>query len=309
MLDLLRIKKEFIGIGLCGMIFQAQAEVLVILPDSGPMARASNSIKNGIDEAYQKSNSEMPIKYVNSDQKRLREILKTEVSQNTKLIIGPLARQDVEAIMKEPLKIPVLALNEVPSKHAKVWQFSLSKTDDAQVLIKQIEKDRVQHLYILRESGTESESLSFVNAVFKNFHGKFSLVQQLPDIKSNEGVLLLGSMAWINSLKNKPSKRLYVQAFAIDHNMDIPEGTKFCDVPVMVQFLKKTNQTTENTAAFQRLNAFGQDVWRLADLMLKTKNPDQISIQGQTGHLNFKEHRIERKPACFEKTWFRLKNI
>lgn len=44
---MLNNKKFLIGLMLYGMLHYAQAEVLVILPESGPMARAGLSIKQG----------------------------------------------------------------------------------------------------------------------------------------------------------------------------------------------------------------------------------------------------------------------
>lgn len=49
---MLNNKKFLIGLMLYGMLHYAQAEVLVILPESGPMARAGLSIKQGFMSAY-----------------------------------------------------------------------------------------------------------------------------------------------------------------------------------------------------------------------------------------------------------------
>jgi outer membrane PBP1 activator LpoA protein len=54
----------------CSFISQAQAEVLVILPESGPMARATSSIKSGFMSAYALSEDKVPLKFINSDKKR-----------------------------------------------------------------------------------------------------------------------------------------------------------------------------------------------------------------------------------------------
>jgi uncharacterized protein len=311
MLDNLKIRKKIIGIGLFGLMIQAQAEVLIILPDSGPMARASSNIKSGIDIAYKASNAQIPLKFVKVEQLSINQLLKNNINKNTQLIIGPLARSDVESLIKSNPKVPVLALNEVTLQHPKTWQFSLAKSDDAAALVEQINRDKTQHLYIMREEGSEKESMSFVNELFKSFNGQVSIVDQLPKLKSKDGVLLLGKMDWIKALKNKPHKRLYVQAMTVNETKTIPMGTKFCDVPML--FNEKLNIHKANISdaeyAFQRLNAFGQDAWKIAEQMLKVSNPENISIDGMTGHLSVKKNRIERRPACFEKTWFRLKQI
>ena len=109
MVDKLNNKKSLFCLGLFGMMIQAQAEVLVILPESGPMARAGNSIKLGIVSAQQSSTSKIPLKFVNSDQKRISDILKQNINSKTQMIIGPLARTDVESLIQQKPKIPVLS--------------------------------------------------------------------------------------------------------------------------------------------------------------------------------------------------------
>ena len=64
--------KKLLGLALMSVMMNVQAEVLVILPESGPMARAGLSIKQGIVNAYQASGSSIPLKFVNADQKTMK---------------------------------------------------------------------------------------------------------------------------------------------------------------------------------------------------------------------------------------------
>ena len=63
---MLNNKKFLIGLMLYGMLHYAQAEVLVILPESGPMARAAGSIKRSFQSAGAASDYKAPVKFVNS---------------------------------------------------------------------------------------------------------------------------------------------------------------------------------------------------------------------------------------------------
>lgn len=65
------------------ILSHAQAEVLVILPESGPLARAGLSIKQGFMSAYQASDLKMPIRFVNSDKKQIAQLLKQNVNKKT----------------------------------------------------------------------------------------------------------------------------------------------------------------------------------------------------------------------------------
>jgi uncharacterized protein len=136
---------------LVGAVSYAQAEVLVILPESGPMARAANSIKQGFMSAYQASGSKVPVKFVNSDQASMPALLKKNVNSKTKMIVGPLARADVDALIKAKPKLKVLSLNEGTLQANNVLQFSLAKKDDASALARVIKQDQIDDILVLYE--------------------------------------------------------------------------------------------------------------------------------------------------------------
>ena len=92
-------RQTVLGLGLMSMMWMAHADVLVILPETGPLARASSSIKLGISTAYQAMGAKTVLKFVNSDQKSMSAVLKQQVDQHTQMIIGPLARHDVDEML------------------------------------------------------------------------------------------------------------------------------------------------------------------------------------------------------------------
>lgn len=305
MVDKLNFIKGMICVGLMGSMFQVHAEVLVILPESGPMARAGNSIKLGIDAAHQASKANIQLKFVNSDQKNIKSLLKTHVTKTTQMVIGPLARNEVERLILENPKIPVLALNEVSQQHANVWQYSLSKDEDATALLGVLKKDQIQDIFVLREPGTQNDSLNFVNALYKKFQGNVSIVDAIPRLKNKQGLLLLGGNAWLNKLKNKPSHSMYAQAISIEDSQPIPNGLKFCDVPAV--YLGQWNdvvnvyQNNPTTMPYQRLYAFGGDAWHIAEQFVLNPKVKNVSFSGRTGKINISSNRVERMPQCFEK--------
>lgn len=330
-LDKLNYKKGMVGLSLAGLIFQAQAEVLVILPESGPMARAGNSIKQGIVAAQQASIAKLPFKFVNSDQKNIKDVLKTNVNKKTQMVIGPLDRNDVEILIQDNPKIPVLALNEVTAQHPNVWQFSLSKDEDATALLNVLKKDKIKQIYVMRQQGTEQNTLSFINALYKKFDGHVAIVETMPQLKSKDGLLLLGNNVWINSLNAIPKKRVYAQAISIEENQSIPLGLKFCDVPGIYQNtwkdLIELSRKQPTSMAYQRLYAFGGDAWQIAEQMILNPTVKTMKFNGRTGLLKLNDpfsqskmtqsktiqsneaqlnrnliNRVERTPICFENT-------
>ena len=71
-----KIKNKILGLCLVSYISSVQAEVLIILPESGPLTRAASSIKQGFLSAYATSGQKVPLKWVNSNQKNISQLLK-----------------------------------------------------------------------------------------------------------------------------------------------------------------------------------------------------------------------------------------
>ena len=290
----------------------AQAEVLVILPESGPMARAATSIQQGFMQAYQASQSKIPVKFVNADQKTIPDILLNDVNANTQMIVGPLARQHIEAVIESNPSIKTLALNSVDAQHKNVMQFSLAKVEDAKALSKVIEKDKLKELFIVRKAGTEQEYELFLSALLDQLKIQHEVVAALPvDLKAQQGILLLGDAGWIKQQQSLPQTHVYSTANSVENVADIPVGLKYCDTSA--QYSKKwagLKPLLDNQAMpFQRLMAFGGDAWQIVDYVLVHPNKSTYQFEGRTGTIQMKNNQIQRTPHCFERTAQQLKVI
>lgn len=297
-------RQTILGFGLLSMVWTAHADVLVILPETGPLARASSSIKLGISTAYQAMGAKTVLKFVNTDQKTMSAVLKQNVNKQTQMIIGPLARQDVEEIIKLAPKVPVLALNEVAIKHPNVMQFSLSKNDDAAALIDAMQNDQVAKLYIFQQAETAQENKAFFNAVSEQFKGQIELVNNVPaKMVKSEGLLLLGNYAWIRQIKKLPVRNLYMQALAVEDSQPLPKGIKFCDVPSLYiadwKDVLIAYQQNPTPMAYQRLYAFGGDAWQITQSYLEKSKQATIDFNGRTGKIHIENNRVDRQPICF----------
>ena len=274
---MLNNKNNLMGFMLYCIFNYAQAEVLVILPESGPMARAGLSVKQGFMSAYQASDQKTPIKFVNSDQKPIVQLLKNNVNKKTQMVIGPLARNEVESLVKSKPKVRVLALNEVTDQSDNVWQFSLSKHDDAYALNQILQKDQIEQLHIFRQPGTEQDSEIFLMSLLSQTDYSLTVINEIPKKWDKQrGLLLLGNNEWINSLAKLPKKNVYILSNAIEQHQQIPKGVKFCDVPALYSLawpdVIKAYQQKPVSMPYQRLLAFGGDAWHIAQQYLDEPN-------------------------------------
>lgn len=301
-------KNKIIGLCLLSSVFTAaQADVLVILPESGPMARAAFSIKQGLDSAYQSSDYKVPIKYIDSNQKKISTLLKKHVNKKTELVIGPLARQEVEALVKAKPKVRVLALNETTSQIANVWQYSLSKHDDALALQGLFTKDKVQEVLVLRQQGTEAEHELMLMSLLSQSSIPVQVIEEPPvKLRKNQGLLLLGNNEWLNRQPKLPKSKIYTLANAIEANKPLPIGIQFCDAPALYDVgwtdVLRAYQQNPVDMPYQRLLAFGGDTWHIAKQYLQEPKLKSIEFQGRTGLIKINQNTIQRIPHCYQRS-------
>lgn len=311
---MLNNNKKIIGFILYCIFNHAQAEVLVILPESGPMARAGLSVKQGFMSAYQASELETPIKFVNSDKKPIAQLLKQNVNKKTQMIVGPLARQDVEALIQIQPKVRVLALNEVSSQSAKVGQFSLSKQDDAVALNQVLQNDQIKELYVLQQKDSETDNELFLISLLTETNYPLNLIEEIPKkLNKHTGLLLLGNNAWLNKLPKLPHKNIYILPNAIEQDQVLPVGVKFCDAPALYESewpdVIQAAQANAASMAYQRLIAFGGDAWHIASQYLAEPNLKSMQFQGRTGLIQVNNNQIQRIPHCYENTKKGIKGL
>ena len=287
-----------------GMTTLSHAEILVILPETGPMASASESIKQGFIQANKQSSDKYKIKFVDVNDQPLDHILKKHITKTTELVVGPLEKSSVEQILSIKPKVKTLALNQVGRHVQGIYQFALSKEEDALALTKQMQKDGIERIFALRETDTANQTQSFYDAMQELWGDKLEVKDSIPlFLRDNQAILLLGSNNWL--VKQKlPKKRIYTLPFAIAENIKLPQGLVYCDTPALY-----TGQWQDVIAAyrlnpvslpFQRLIAFGGDAWQIADQIKQQKNQQPIEFLGRTGKVRIVGGLIERQPQCFK---------
>lgn len=286
---------------------QPAAEVLIILPASGPMSVAAHSVRDGIEAAYYAGNSRPVLRFVDNSQRSIRDILKNEVKKNTQLIIGPLARNEVEELVQTKPAVKTLALNQVYKTESNIWQFALSPDEDALAITKRIQADGVSQLFVLTQNNRSSSTKRFREAMNRIWGGKLVDSKNIPrTLEPQQGILLLGDDEWLNQLKKLPNEKIYTVPLAIKENATLPVGLQFCDIPALYKAewpeLLKAYQNKPTSVPYQRLLAFGGDTWTIASMILNRNlnNGQGQTIQGRTGTIRLVKNSIDRYPQCMK---------
>lgn len=281
----------------------AQAEVLVILPEKGPMAMAASSVKDGLQAAYYAGKNPQTLRFVDNSQRSISDILAREIKPDTRLVIGPLAREQVEQLVKSKPRVSVLALNQVAENYKTVWQFALSPDEDARALSKVVQDDAVDSLLVLTQEAQQKSTSRFRDAMNRLWGDKLQDISSLPKtLDKRQGLLLLGDAKWLSAYEQLPQERVYTIPLAIEENPSLPVGIQFCDTPALYQAswpdILKAYEAKPVSMPYQRLLAFGGDAWQISESLLNEVKSAQFA--GRTGKIRIVENVIERQPACMK---------
>lgn len=301
----IRSLKLIAAIGLCFAVpAVAQAEVLVILPQSGSMAAAAESVRDGLQAAYYAGKIQPALRFVDNSQRSIQSILQQNVNDKTELVIGPLARDQVEQLIALKPKVKVLALNQVGKNAHNVWQYALSPDEDARAITRRMQQDGVSQVLVLTQVQQQGATARFHEAMTRLWGDKLVNVPNIPKLlTSDQGVLLLGDNAWVNSLK-LPQSKIYTHQLAVEQSPKLPVGIQFCDVPALYKAkwpeLLIAYQNKPVSMPYQRLLAFGGDAWEIASNILS--GAANAKFSGRTGDISMVQNVIDRQPECMQVT-------
>ncbi len=117
--------------------------VAVLLPTSGPLARVANVILEGI-MAAKYLQPDTAVRVYDSAQGDIVALYRQAVSEGAELVIGPMDKDQVDALAQEQLGVPVISLNY--GKHPErinpmLFQFALAPEDEARQAARQMLAD------------------------------------------------------------------------------------------------------------------------------------------------------------------------
>lgn len=278
-----------------------QAEVLVILPEKGAFSTAATSVHDGLMVAYDKGNFKPKLRFVDNSQRSITDILAKEVKKETQLIIGPLARPQVEELIKAKPKVKVLALNQAGENVKNIWQMALSPDEDALAISKRMQADGVSELIVIAQAEQAAKMSRFREAMKRIWGAKLIDQSQVPaKLEKQQGLLLLGDYEWLVKLPELPTQKIYSVPLIIKEKAELPLGLQFCDIPALYQpnwpELVQAYQQKPVEIPYQRLLAFGADAWDIASHILTNKASQ--NFKGRTGDIKLINNVVERVPAC-----------
>lgn len=315
--------------------FPSPPFVGVLLPLSGPYAKAASAIRDGLEAAHaaDRGPDRASLYVSDSVDGDVARTARRLVDAGARAIIGPLIKDEVAALARAGnLPVPVLALNQVDAaQHSHLFQFGLTPEQEVEQVAASAWRDSKQAAIILHEDTEFGQRLSrHFEHYWSGLGGtvldrrKFpkqgepapGLLSQLPASPVNAFVFLVAeadqARRLVPRLRTTPGWPIYATSLSYDGQTDEQsnqplDGLIFCDMPWLLpsgpgsslsaQVL--SNQFPDASHESLKLMAMGVDAYRLLAELPRLGGSPAYRYQGATGGLALVAgNRIQRQLDC-----------
>ena len=314
----------------------ATPQIALLLPQSGRMAKAAETIQLGFLAAYYQDSphlTESPIvRFYDSDSQNIVTLVQQVYRDGATLIIGPLSREHLEKLLQAgPPPVPLLALNNADASSENIYQFALAPEDEIQRLIAWIDQQKQRHPLLLAGSdnygqrqvrlfqtawqASHSELLDTVPLNASNKVGITAAVRDAVNQKNSRyDAIFLASPALVRQvLAALTVYHVHLPLYSLSAAWDPTandtarnslDDLHFCDLPWMLDDTRPEQATlyknfTRPTSSYDRLYAFGADAWTLVQQWQTMNDGKAIFLRSGLVHSD-SSHHLRRIPSCAE---------
>lgn len=313
----------------------APPSIALLLPQSGRMAKAAETIRDGFLAAYYQDTARATdspsLRFYDSDSSDIVTLVNQARADGAGIIIGPLDRERLELLIKAgPQAVPVLALNSIEAESANLFQFALAPEDEIQRLTEWMNEQNVRRPLLLATADEASQRQLKLFMAAWQLHSKTA-----PEVLTLDPARKGGIVASIKELTRRGSRHdalflattalarqvqpaltyyhsplpLYSLSSAWDPTADASgqkdlDGLHFCDLPWMLE-PARSEQTAlyesfgRPASGYDRLYAFGADAWTLTRQWQALADGEAISLRSGRVRADSTRH-LRRTPSCAE---------
>lgn len=316
--------------------YRPPARLAVLLPQSGSLAIAGNAIRDGILAAYYAEKRTKPVIRFYDSQGTANGAISTfhlALKDGAQMIIGPIGKEEVQAISSIESSIPVLALNSGDATNNKMLlNFSLNPEREGELLAKRLLAKK--YLKAIVFSASNETNSRIIAALQKHYSaGGGSIIVDAPIPRSStdastglvtpaklpESLLQAQAYAFLMTSADAKTTRATLalngaSAIPILASADIfdikdeknnaqLDGIPFLQMPWLLNRSNAANVMVSQLKALpsarslsgSRLNAFGVDAWLISTHLQAWLNNPNGELNGATGSLHLEPNgTIER---------------
>ncbi len=315
--------------------YRPPERLAILLPQTGSLGVAGNAIRDGILAGYYAETRQKPsIRFYNSQgsAEGAKTAYQRALKDGAQMIIGPIGKEEVAAIVEMADSIPVLALNNVLNPNNKfLLNFSMTPEREGELLAEHLLSKNLKQTALFYQA---SESNTRVLAAFEKVYTKsggilvakamapqFSKDEPtatttkptLPDglTRANAIVLLMSGTAAKSTraalaLNGASAIPVFANSEIID-NTDQKTNSQLDGITFLHMPWQTAKSNVQGVNALQlkalpssrgggsRLNAFGLDAWLISTRLQTWLSSPNTTINGATGTLHLEpDGQIER---------------
>lgn len=306
--------------------YRPPLQVAVLLPLSGPQAPAAAAVRDGYLSGYYGETRRRPRLRFYDTTPGVATALARASADGNDFAVGPLLREDVDAVFADDPPLPLLALNR--GEHSPTpgsAAFSLSPEDEGiSLALALIERGRRHVLLIAGSEDAQQRTAHAAETLLRQRGAQVTRLPASPTLASALAALTPAPDAVLLVLKGAQARSVVPQ-LALANLGTLPryassqitqgtgkpsedmalDGTLFPTEPWLVepvaglpsQAAAATQVATAKGPA-ARLFAFGLDAWRLTGYLQHLALQPNATLQGATGHLQLDGFgNVLRRPA------------
>lgn len=313
----------------------APLQIALLLPQSGRMAKAAETIRDGFLAAYYQDSAtlaETPtLRFYDSDAQDVAVLVRQAHANGASIVIGPLDRERVERLIQVGMPpIPVLALNSVEGSVDNLYQFALAPEDEILRLVAWMDQQKVrQPLLLVGTDDAGQRQLKLFQAAWQAGHPgaltivtldanrKGGIVASVRDATrqgSRYDAIFLATATLARQVQPTltyyhSTLPLYSLSSAWDPTADASgqkdlDGLRFCDQPWMLEEARPEQTAlyesfTRPASGYDRLYAFGADAWTLVRQWEALRDGESVSLRSGRVRADSTRH-LRRIPTCAE---------
>lgn len=316
--------------------YRPPARLAVLLPQSGSLAIAGNAIRDGILAAYYAEKRAKPVIRFYDSQGTANGAISAfhlAVKDGAQMIIGPIGKEEVQAISSIETSIPILALNSGDATNNKMLlNFSLSPEREGELLAKRLlAKKYLKAIVFSASNETNSRIIDALQKHYSAGGGSIIVDASIPrsSTDASTGLVtpaklpgtLLQAQAFVFLMTSADAKTTRA-TLALNGASVIPilasadifdikdeknnaqlDGIPFLQMPWLLNRSNAANVMVSQLKALpsarslsgSRLNAFGVDAWLISTHLQAWLNNPNGGLNGATGSLHLEPNgTIER---------------
>ncbi|MDP3559252.1 MAG: penicillin-binding protein activator [Legionellaceae bacterium] len=139
---------------LSSVLYEPFKRIALLLPLQGALSGPSEAIRDGFMAAEAASTGiHAEVRVYDTSAKNPAQVYQQAIQDNADVVVGPLSKEEVAAVMRVGHPIPTLFLNDMgASRDSNTFQLSLSPSYEASEVAVQAHKDGLQHALIIAPS-------------------------------------------------------------------------------------------------------------------------------------------------------------